>query len=301
MRVAIAGMGRMGRAVAAKIAADGLAVTVWNRTAGQAGTLAEAATPAALVATADIILTSLTDDAAVEAVYAGLLAGPVAGRLFVEMSTIRPETVRAIAGRVEAAGARLIDAPVAGGPAVVRAAQSLAFVGGSSEDVDRARPVLDRFCRKIAHMGPVGSGTVMKLVANLPIGVYFQALAEGLALGRSHGLDLEAMLGVMLDSPGALAALPRKLPAILGQGGDVPFDIAGVRKDLLAMTAACHRAGVPTPAATGALSAYAGATAAGWGSRDFATIVNFWAEAVAGIENPLPPFAGEGAERKRGG
>ena len=283
MRVAIAGMGRMGRAVAAQIAADGLAVTVWNRTAGQAGALAEAATPAALVASADIILTSLTDDAAVEAVYAGLLAGPVAGRLFVEMSTIRPETVRAIAGRVEAAGARLIDAPVAGGPAVGAAAQSLAVVGGAPEDVDRARPVLDRFCRKIAHMGPVGSGTVMKLVANLPIGVYFQALAEGLALGRSHGLDLEAMLGVMLDSPGALAALPRKVPAILGQGGDVPFDIAGVRKDLLAMTAACHRAGVPTPAATGALSAYAGATAAGWGARDFATIVNFWAEAVAGL------------------
>ncbi|MDB5359693.1 MAG: 6-phosphogluconate dehydrogenase, NAD-binding [Rhodospirillales bacterium] len=292
MRVAIAGLGRMGRAFAARIAADGFAVTVWNRTAGRAESWAEAATPAALVAAADIILTSLTDDAAVEAVYAELLAGPAAGRLgpaagrlFVEMSTIRPETVRAIAARVEAAGARLIDAPVAGGPAVVAAAQSLAFVGGTPEDIDRARPVLDRFCRKIAPMGPVGSGTVMKLVANLPIGVYFQALAEGLALGRSHGLDLEAMLGVMLDSPGALAALPRKVPAILGERGEVPFDIAGVRKDLLAMTAACHRAGVPAPAATGALSAYAGATAAGWGTRDFSTIINFWAEAVAG----LPP------------
>jgi len=283
MRVAIAGLGRMGRAFAAKIAAEGVPVTVWNRTAGQAGDLPEAATPAALVATADIILTSLTDDAAVEAVYAELLARPVAGRLFVEMSTIRPETVRAIAAQVEAAGGRLIDAPVAGGPAVVAASQSLAFVGGAPDDVERARPVLALFCRKIAPMGPVGSGTVMKLVANLPIGVYFQALAEGLALGRSHGLDLETMLGVMLDSPGALAALPRKIPAILGQGGDVPFDIAGVRKDLLAMTAACHRAGVPTPAATGALSAYAGATAAGWGTKDFSTIVNFWAEAVAGL------------------
>jgi 3-hydroxyisobutyrate dehydrogenase len=283
MRVAIAGLGRMGRAFAAKLAVEGVAVTVWNRTPGRAGDLAEATDPAALVATADIILTSLTDDAAVEAVYAGLLSGPAAGRLFVEMSTIRPETVRTIAGRAAAVGARVIDAPVAGGPAVVAAAQSLAFVGGHDGDVERARPVLDRFCRKIAHMGPVGSGTVMKLVANLPIGVYFQALAEGLALGRSHGLDLSAMLGVMMDSPGALVALPRKVPAILGQGGDVPFDIAGVRKDLLAMTAACHRAGVPAPAATGALSAYAGATAAGWGARDFATIVTFWAEAVAGL------------------
>ncbi len=283
MRVGIAGLGRMGRAFATKIATAGPTVTVWNRTAGQAGDLPEAATPAALVAASDVILTSLTDDVAVEAVYAELLAGPAAGRLFIEMSTIRPETVRAIGARVEAAGARLIDAPVAGGPAVVAASQSLAFVGGAAADVEQARAVLDLFCRKVVHLGPVGSGTVMKLVANLPIGVYFQALAEGLALGRSHGLDLAQMLEVMLDSPGALAALPRKVPAILGHGGEVPFDIAGVRKDLLAMTAACHRAGVPTPAATGALSAYAGATAAGWGKSDFSTIIRFWAEAVAGL------------------
>jgi 3-hydroxyisobutyrate dehydrogenase len=284
MRVAIAGLGRMGRAFAAKLTAEGAEVTVWNRSPGRADGLPEAATPAELVAGADIILSSLTDDAAVEAVYAELLAGPVAGRLFVEMSTIRPETVRAIADRAASVGARLVDAPVAGGPAVVAAAQSLAFVGGYEGDVARAQPVLGLFCRKIVHLGPVGSGTVMKLVANLPIAVYFQALAEGLALGRSHGLALEAMLDVMVDSPGALAALPRKLPAILGQDGDIPFDIAGVRKDLLAMTAACHRAGVPAPAATGALSAYAGATAAGWGAKDFATIIRFWSEAVAGIE-----------------
>jgi len=290
MRVAIAGLGRMGRAFAAKLAAEGLGVTGWNRTPGPAGAWGQAPTPAALVAAADIILTSLTDDGAVEAVYADLLDGPVAGRLFVEMSTIRPETVRAIAARVEAAGGRLIDAPVAGGPAMVAAAQSLAFVGGAPEDVARARPVLARFCRKIAPMGPVGSGTVMKLVANLPIGVYFQALGEGLALGRRHGLDLASMLEVMMDSPGALAALPRKVPAILGQGGDIPFDIAGVRKDLLAMTAACRRAGVATPAATGALGAYADAAAAGWGAKDFATIVNFWAERLS----PLPLVAGEG-------
>ncbi|GGF45714.1 3-hydroxyisobutyrate dehydrogenase [Aliidongia dinghuensis] len=287
MRVAIAGLGRMGRAFAAKIGADGAPVRVWNRTRGRADGLVhavEVATAVALVEEADVILTSLTDDTAVEAIYDELLAGPVAGRLFVEMSTIRPETVRGIAARSEALGARLIDAPVAGGPAVVAASQSLAFVGGEAQDVERARPVLGHFCRKVAHMGPVGSGTVMKLVANLPIGVYFQALAEGLALGQRHGLDLEAMLAVMIDSPGALAALPRKLPAILGEVGDIPFDIAGVRKDLLAMTAACHQAGVPTPAATGALAAYASATAAGWGAKDFSTIIRFWAEAVAGVK-----------------
>jgi 3-hydroxyisobutyrate dehydrogenase-like beta-hydroxyacid dehydrogenase len=225
--------------------------------------------------------------AAEEAVYLGpdgLLAAPAPGRLFVEMSTIRPETVRHVASRAEAMGARLIDAPVAGGPAVVAAKEILAFAGGEAADIDRARQILGQFCRRIEHLGPVGSGTIMKLVANLPIGVYFQALAESLALGRRHGLDLEQMLDLILDSPAALAALPRKRATILGAEGPVPFDIAGVRKDLLAMTAACHKAGVPAPAATGALSGYASATAAGWGARDFSTIIRFWAEIVAGAK-----------------
>jgi 3-hydroxyisobutyrate dehydrogenase-like beta-hydroxyacid dehydrogenase len=137
----------MGRAFAAKIGTDEAPVRVWNRTADRAGELRhaiEVTTPAALVAEADIVLTSLTDDAAVERVYDGLLAGPTEGRLFVEMSTIRPETVRAVAARVEAAGGRLIDAPVAGGPAIVAAGQSLAFVGGATEDVARARPAVAR-------------------------------------------------------------------------------------------------------------------------------------------------------------
>jgi 3-hydroxyisobutyrate dehydrogenase-like beta-hydroxyacid dehydrogenase len=285
MQLAVAGLGRMGRAIAEQLATPEHPVLVWNRTPGRADDLSNCRalpSPTELAAAADIVLTSLTHDDAVEAVYDGLLAGPVASKLFIETSTIRPETLRRLAARVETAGAALVDAPVAGGPAVARAVGCFAFVGGSEAAVDRARPVLARFCRRAEHVGPAGSGTVMKLVANLPIGVYFQALAEALSLGRHYGLDLERMLGIIADTPGALALLPRKVPAILGAEGEIPFDIAGVRKDLLAMTASALRAGVPSPAATGALTGYAAATAAGWGGKDFAQIIRFWSEAMSG-------------------
>jgi|HubBroStandDraft_1064217.scaffolds.fasta_scaffold00066_5 3-hydroxyisobutyrate dehydrogenase len=291
MQLAVAGLGRMGRAIAEALSRKENPILVWSRTAGRADGLArcrERPSPRALAAEADIILTSLTHDAAVEAVYGGpdgLLAAPVVGRLFIETSTIRPETVQSLAGRVADQGAVLVDAPIAGGPAAVREAACFAFVGApDAASVARVRPVLTRFCRRIEHLGPTGSGTVMKLVANLPIGVYFQALAEALALGRSHGLDLARMLAILVDTPGALPMLERKLPAILGEALDIPFDIAGVRKDLLAMTAAAHGSGVPTPAATGALAGFAAATAAGWGGQDFARIIRFWSEAMSGPE-----------------
>ncbi len=288
MRVGIAGLGRMGRAIAGRLGAAGFELAGWNRSAGKRiGLAVEAAQPRALAESAVIILTSLTDDAAVDSVYAGpdgLLAGPVAGKLFIETSTVRPDTIRRLADRVTAAGAALVDAPIAGGPAVVEAGQSLAFVGGEPEAIERVLPILMAYCRRIEIMGPVGSGAAMKLAANLPIGVYFQALAEAMALGQRHGLDLKHMLEIMVDSPGAIQVLPRKVPAILGTADAVPFDIAGVRKDLLTMTAAAQLAGVPTPAASGALSAYAAATASGWGERDFAAIVRFWSDKLSGSE-----------------
>jgi 3-hydroxyisobutyrate dehydrogenase len=293
MSLGVAGLGRMGRAIAETLAGADGPLLIWNRTPGREEGLTGCRalpSPVALARSADIILTSLIDDSAVEAVYGGpdgLLAGPVEGKLFIETSTIRPETVERLAGRAAAQGAALVDAPIAGGPAVVRSGGCIAFVGGDDEAVARARPVLARFCRRIEHVGPGGFGTVMKLVANLPIGVYFQALAEALALGCHHGLDLARMLDILNNTPGTPPVLTQKLPAILGVAGEVPFDIAGVRKDLLAMTGAAHRIGVPTPAATAALTGFAAATAAGWGGEDFAEIIRFWNEAMSGT----PPMA----------
>jgi 3-hydroxyisobutyrate dehydrogenase len=285
-RLGFVGLGRMGSVLVPRLLACGFPVTVWNRTRAKLeaavahGAIAAGDLPD-LVTRSDIVLTMLTDDAAVEAVYERLLSGDAERRLFVEMSTILPATIARLAPAVAAKGAALIDAPVAGSVGPAREGKLLALVGGKPDHVERARPVLACFSRRIAHLGPVSSGMLMKLALNMPMAIYWQGLAEALAMGRRGGLDLEAMLDLVLDSPAAIGALPSKRGVILGDELEVAFDVAGVRKDLVAMTVAAHALGVATPAGNGALAGFAQAVDAGWGDRDLAAIVRF---AIGGEE-----------------
>jgi 3-hydroxyisobutyrate dehydrogenase-like beta-hydroxyacid dehydrogenase len=195
---------------------------------------------------------------------------------------------------VERRGARLLDAPVSGTVEPARRGELMAMVGGAEEDLERARPVLAAFCRRIIHMGPSGAGTTMKLVLNMPMAVFWAAIAESLAIGRQHGLPLDRMLDVVLDSPVALPALRAKAPLLLGAAHDVAFDVTGVRKDLLAMIATAQDAGVPTPAGSAALAHFAAATAAGYGERDLVFVVEYLAEVA---RRTSPPPAGGLEER----
>lgn len=287
-RIGLVGLGRMGTAIGMRILSARLPLVVWNRTAGRAEALiAQGATLAAslpeLAAACDVVLTSLTDDAAIEAVYDptdGLLAGDVTGRLFVEMSTVRTNTIQRLSGDIVARGAALVDAPLSGSIAPARQGQLLALVGGSAQDVARAEPILATFCRRIAHLGPTGSGTTMKLVLNLPMAIYWQGLAEALALGSRFGLELATMLDLIVDSQVAIGALRPKIPAILGERGEVAFDVTGVRKDLLAMIETGQSLGVPMPAASAALISFMAATAAGKGPDDLAALIPHYIAAV---------------------
>jgi 3-hydroxyisobutyrate dehydrogenase len=282
-QIGFAGLGRMGQAMADRLLAAGFAVTVYNRTRAKAeGLLAQGAawagTPAELATRSDIVLTILTDDRAVEQMYGaerGLLAGECAGKLFVEMSTIRTSTILALRPRVEGRGARLLDAPVSGTLEPARQGQLLAMVGGLAEDLERARPALEVLCRRIAHMGPSGSGATMKLALNMPMAIFWAGLAEAMAIGRQFGLDMAQMLDVYLDSPVALPALRAKAPLLLGAPHEVAFDVTGVRKDLLAMVATGQDAGVPTSTGSAALALFAAATAAGYGERDLICVVEY--------------------------
>lgn len=294
MQIGFVGLGRMGQAMVPRLLEAGFPVLVWNRTAAKAAPLVEqgavlAPSPADLARASDIVLTMVTDDAAVAALYSAerLLAGNVAGTLFVEMSTIRPVTIQQIAPLVAERGAALLDAPVSGTVEPARTGQLLALVGGAAADVERARPVLALLCRRVAHLGPTGSGTTMKLVLNLPMAVYWQGLAEALAIGTQAGLDLPTMLELIAASPAAIGALPPKLPSILGADDQVSFDIQGVRKDLQAMTATGSALGVPTPAGSAALLSFAAATAADWGTRDLAQIISYYITMVRQTTEPV--------------
>lgn len=294
-RIGLIGLGRMGQAMAERLLAAGFPLTVHNRTRAKAEALLErgaawAASPAELASRSDIVLCILTDDRAVEAVFAGeggLLQGEVSGALLVEMSTIRVATIHALRPLVEARGARLLDAPVSGTVEPARQGQLLAMVGGAAADLERARPALDSFCRRIVHLGPSGAGTTMKLALNMPMAIFWGGLAEAMAMGQQFGLDPAQMLDVYLDSPVALPALRAKAPLLLGAAHEVAFDVTGVRKDLLAMVATAQDAGVPAPTGSAALALFAAATAAGYGERDLAFVVEYMTD-LARRTSPMP-------------
>ncbi|MGI9257266.1 MAG: NAD(P)-dependent oxidoreductase [Gammaproteobacteria bacterium] len=276
------GLGKMGAGMAARLIETGNELVVWNRTAARTAPLVElgavaAETPAKVADRSDTIITMLNDDASAEAVYSGadgLLTVAVEGKLFIEMSTLRPPTSRGLADRCEQLGAAFIDSPVSGSLGPARSGRLMALVGGSDENVERARPVLEAMTRRIVHLGDVGSGVLMKLVLNLPLAVYWQALAEGVALGHAGGLDLRTMLETINDSGGALSALSHKVDMIADDLPKVAFDIATMEKDVRSILAMGDTAGLELPMTDVALDVYSQANQEGHGAEDAVVIVH---------------------------
>src|SRR5215470_18874343 len=167
MQIGVAGLGRMGAAIAQRLMEVGHTVTVWNRAAAKAKPLADvgakvAASPAELARTVDIVITILTDAAAIDAVYhgpSGLLSADVKGKLFIEMSTVRPETEIALAERVRAKGAAFVECPVGGSTGPARQGKLIGLMGAEPADAARAKPILEQLCRRLEHCGPVRSGS----------------------------------------------------------------------------------------------------------------------------------------------
>ena len=285
MKTGIAGTGRMGAAMAARLIDVCQEVTVWNRTPAKTKALADAGarvagTPAALVAGADVIITMLTDDQAIQALYhgaGGLLSGNVGGKLFIEMSTVRPEVETALADKVRERGGSLIDCPVGGTVGPARDGKLFGFVGGSDADVARARPVLERLCRRLEHVGPVGAGARMKLAINLPLMVYWQAFGEALALCAPLGLDPDRLINIFSDTSGGPNVLKARGPALAaalrGQDtGPVTFDVDLIRKDLRVMIAEAKSLGADLPVSQRALECFDDASREGLGPKDGACL-----------------------------
>lgn len=290
MVIGIAGTGKMGAAIAIRLLEHGHAVAVWNRTPAKAHALVAkgaqiAATPAELASRCDLVLSILTDAAAIAATYdgpQGMLAGSCGGKLFVEMSTVRPDTQRALAARVRAAGATMIDCPVGGTTGPARDGKLLGFVGGEAVDLERARPVLALLCRRIEHVGPVGAGASLKLAINLPLLVYWQAVSEALSLCQPLGLDPERLVSIFADTSGGPNALKTRgsmlADALRGKApAQVTFDIDSIRKDLETMIEEARALGYEKlPVTASALHCYDAVAQAGLGKSDAMLLPMTW-------------------------
>ena len=175
----------MGTPMAARLLQAGCRLTVWNRSVGNADALVRdgadlAASPADLTNSADIIITMLANDTVTEKIYggsSGLLIGEVKGKLFIDMSTLRPSTVSSVFDKVHNAGAHFIDAPVSGTVGPAEKGQLLILCGASEKDLERAQPILEILGRRIIHAGPVGQGSLLKLVQFFLVLILFLNLA----------------------------------------------------------------------------------------------------------------------------
>jgi 3-hydroxyisobutyrate dehydrogenase len=283
MEIGLCGLGRMGAAMAARLLDEGHRLTLWNRSPEKAQPLLErgarwAETPAAVAGGADLVITVLIDDGAVRAVYEGpqgLFSGEAAGKLFIDMSTVLPRTVMALAENAKAKGAAMLDCPVSGSVGPAREGKLIGLVGGDAADLARARPILEHLCRRIDHLGSNGAGAVAKLAVNLPLAVYWETLGEALALTRDAGIDPAQMIEIMRESSGGTNALrgPRgdRIAAAIKAGAVTPevgFTIDGGRKDLKLMVEAAREMGFAVPVAAEAMRCYDGASRDGWSAND---------------------------------
>ena len=233
-RIALLGTGKMGSAIAARLADGGFTLTLWNRTRERAealrlGPVAE--TPAAAVRDADVVISNLTDAEAVLSIYVGsdgaLSEGD--GKLFIEMSTAGPGLVRVLATDVAAAGGRLVDAPIVGAPPAMRAGQTAILIGGDDADVELATAVLSTL-GTVRHVGPLGSGARLKLVANSMLADVVLAAAELQVAGERAGLQPDDVFWVLERVAPLLAA--RRGGIVENRHEPTLFALRDLRKDL---------------------------------------------------------------------
>jgi 3-hydroxyisobutyrate dehydrogenase len=290
MQIGVAGLGAMGSAIAARLLEVGHQVTVWNRTAAKTKPLADAgakvaASPTALAAASEAIITILTDNAAIDAVYngpSGLLAGDVTGKLFIEMSTVPPSVESALAPKVQGKGAVFVECPVGGSTAPARQGKLLGLMGTEPAAAARARPILEQLCRKVEHCGPVGAGSSMKLAINLPLMVAWQAYGEAFAIARDVGWEPKRLVDLFAESNGANNALKMRGDMIVAlmekrDPGATTFSIANGLKDLRTMLDTGTAKGADMPATKAALAGFEESNKKGLGGGDGASHAVYWA------------------------
>jgi 3-hydroxyisobutyrate dehydrogenase-like beta-hydroxyacid dehydrogenase len=253
VRVGVVGLGIMGSGMASNLLAAGHQVSVQNRTAARTEPFAAAGatvwrTPAELAGAVDVVLVCVSDTPDVEAVLFGpdgVAAGAATGSLVIDASTISPDATRTFAAKLAAQGVGFVDAPVSGGSeGAVKGTLSI-MVGGSEEDLDRARPVLAAIGKTITHVGPVGAGQTCKLVNQILVVVNMLAVSEALLLAQAGGLDLGKTIAAVESGAAASWMLSNRGPQVVARDWRPGFTIDLQQKDLRLVLEAADSLGVP--------------------------------------------------------
>jgi 3-hydroxyisobutyrate dehydrogenase-like beta-hydroxyacid dehydrogenase len=289
-RIGFVGLGHMGGNMAARFLAAGYPVYGEDRNREQAQGLVRdgllwCESPREVAEAAEIVFTSVTDDGALDAVASGpdgILAGLAAGKIWVDMSTVSPRVSRALAERVHAVGATMLDAPVSGSVPQVQAGTLTIMVGGDEEAYARAEPML----RKLGtptHIGANGQGLVLKLAINISLAVQMLAFAEGVLLAERAGVDRKLAIDVMTQSAIGSPMLKARAALVLDLPDDAWFDVQLMQKDLVLALDTARQLRVPLPSAAAADELLTVARALGYEHRDIASLFEVL-ERMAGVE-----------------
>lgn len=255
-RIAFVGLGIMGLPMAVNLVRAGHEVSGHNRSAAKTQRFAEsggraAASIADAVRDAEVVITMLPDSPDVETVVLGpdgVLAAAPAGCLVIDMSTIAPATARTVAEATEAAGLRMLDAPVSGGEQGAVDATLSIMVGGAAADFDAALPVLRDIGKTIVHVGPAGAGQTVKAANQLIVAGNLQLVAEALTFLDAQSVDLSSAVTVLAGGMAGSTVLDRKAAGMIAHEFTPGFRIDLHDKDLGIVTDAAREAGSAVPA-----------------------------------------------------
>jgi 3-hydroxyisobutyrate dehydrogenase-like beta-hydroxyacid dehydrogenase len=282
-RVGVIGLGNIGGAIAANLVADGDDVVVADIDPARVAAI-EGATPgdvAAVAAAGEITLASLPTPEAVAGVAAAWAAAAPAGAILLDLSTTSPAGNRALAATLAATGHHFVEAPLTGGAVGARNRKLVFMVGGDDEPVARCLPVLDRLGRATFHLGPVGTGTTMKLVNSLLAYACTWVSLEGLSLAAAAGLDLRTAVDVVRTGGATNFFIDRWVDGIGVRGRAPEFTLTLAAKDARLVEEVAAESGIPAPVAAAVSSVLADALARGLGDHDWSDLV-VAAEARAG-------------------
>ncbi|MEV4220914.1 NAD(P)-dependent oxidoreductase [Nonomuraea sp. NPDC049725] len=278
MTIAFVGLGIMGSPMAANLVAAGHAVTGYDVSAERVDELVArggkgASSVAEAVTGAAVVITMLPDSPQVEQVAPDVVEHASPGLLYLDMSTIRPETSRWVAGLAAARGVRALDAPVSGGERGAIDGTLSIMVGGAAEDVEAARPVLGALGTTIVHVGPAGAGQTVKAANQLVVGGIYGLVAEAIVLLEASGVDPVAGLDVLAGGLAGSRILDLKRHTMIRREFAPGFRIDLHHKDMGIAVAAAREAGVSLPLTGQVAQLVAAARAQGHGSLDHSALL----------------------------
>ena len=294
-KLGFAGLGVMGGGIARRLLEAGHEVHGYNRTREKARPLEELGlvleeSPRAVAESADVVLSMVTNVAALRAVAEGdegILAGLAPEKIWIDMTTAAPAVSRELAAKARERGADMVDAPVSGSVSTLEEGRLSIMVGGRPETFAQVEPILRDIGPKVTLVGDNGQALLLKIAINLSLQVQMVAFSEGLLLAEKDGIDREVALDVMLSSVIASPMLKYRGPFVLEQPGEAWFNVNMMQKDMLLALDLGRELDVPMPTTAISNELLTAARGMGLAHHDFAVVFEVLAR-MAGVPERQP-------------